>query len=122
MTAYMTARDEARTVTQTITRESTTIITLVTLGNGQPTDYSGHRINPGADIYAHGPDHLTGAQLGGIIGSAVAFAVILLSVWYCMLRARQRVEAMAYDDYMMESSSWMSSGRDDGVEEQQSRR
>lgn len=86
-------REEPHVITQTISKLSTTFTTVVTLGGG-PTGYSGDQVEPEADIYGGSGDGsgLTNVQIGAIAGSSVAFIVILVITWCCILQARRRAE------------------------------
>ncbi|KAK0388908.1 hypothetical protein NLU13_2485 [Sarocladium strictum] len=107
-------RAEPHVITQTITRLTTTFTTAVTLGGG-PTNYSGDEVEPKADIYGGSGDGsgLTNVQLGAIIGSSVAFVLILVITWCCMIQARRRLEAgeSGSSDYSLTDSSRSSSPR-----------
>jgi hypothetical protein len=108
------SRDEPHVITQTITRLTTTFTTVVTLGGG-PTNYSGDQIEPEADIYGGSGDGsgLTNVQLGAIIGSSIAFVLILVITWCCILQARRRLEdgETTVSDYSLYDSSRSSSPR-----------
>lgn len=114
-------RDEHHVITQTISKLSTTFTTIVTLGGG-PTDYPGHEVKPNADIYGGSGNEsgLTTVQLGAIIGSSIAFILILILTWCCILQARRRLEAgePAGSVYSLTDSTRTSSSSSDEPEPQ----
>ncbi|KAK3934444.1 hypothetical protein QBC46DRAFT_79212 [Diplogelasinospora grovesii] len=107
-------RQGAVVVTQLITRPYTTITALVTLGGGPTPDPSTLPTvaatttspvdnAPTAPIVettptSSGSSSLNQDQIGAILGSVVAFVVLVLIAWYCLsMRRRRRIAAM-YDE------------------------
>jgi len=82
---------QARVVTQTITRVSTTITALVTLGPGDstittPPAPTAPEIVPApapAPAATSSSPALTNEQLGAILGSVLGFLVVVLPILYC---------------------------------------
>jgi hypothetical protein len=84
----------ARVITQTLTRASTTITTLVTLGTGVLDDFPTPTLEPpppppppAAPAQATSSSSvLTNEQLGAILGSVLGFLVIVVPLIYCCFR------------------------------------
>jgi hypothetical protein len=83
----------ARVITQTLTRASTTITTLVTLGTGvfgditTPTSEPPPPPPPAPPVQATSNGSvLTNEQLGAILGSVLGFLVIVVPLCYCCFR------------------------------------
>ncbi|KAK3358194.1 hypothetical protein B0T25DRAFT_567428 [Lasiosphaeria hispida] len=86
---------QARVVTQILTRASTTITAVVTLGGGPVSGIPDPvtTADPAPPAAAPPPatsttSTLTNEQLGAILGSVIGFVVILLPLCYCCLRRR----------------------------------
>ncbi|KAK0639761.1 hypothetical protein B0T16DRAFT_248212 [Cercophora newfieldiana] len=83
----------ARVITQTLTRASTTITTLVTLGIGSNGDFTTPTAEappppppPAAPAATSSSSVLTNEQLGAILGSVLGFLVIVVPLVYCCFR------------------------------------
>lgn len=80
---------QARVVTQTITRVSTTITALVTLGPGDstittpPAPTAPEIVPAPAPAATSSSPALTNEQLGAILGSVLGFLVVVLPILYC---------------------------------------
>ncbi|KAK4450862.1 hypothetical protein QBC34DRAFT_378679 [Podospora aff. communis PSN243] len=84
----------ARVITQTLTRASTTITTLVTLGTGVLDDFPTPTLEPpppppppAAPAQATSSGSvLTNEQLGAILGSVLGFLVIVVPLIYSLIQ------------------------------------
>ncbi|KAL0932359.1 uncharacterized protein CTRU02_213312 [Colletotrichum truncatum] len=98
-------------ITQTIRRPTTTFVTYVTLGPGEPTPIPGNdtpepppAVTPAvaAPPPSRGSGSLSSVQIGAILGGVVAFVAIGLIAWYCMMvnneRRRYYYDMYDYDD------------------------
>lgn len=84
-------------ITQTLTRTSETLTTVVTLGAGSPTSTSTPPAQPtttttaaGTSSPASGSSGLTQDQIGAIIGGIAAFVVVVLILWCCLYQLKRR--------------------------------
>ncbi|KAJ9136852.1 hypothetical protein NKR23_g9528 [Pleurostoma richardsiae] len=126
----LAARQGGMVLTQVITRPFTTYTYLVTLGDATtvpttaaPTSASTTAVVAPAPTTS-GSGGLSQAEIGAILGSVVAFVLIVLLIWYCMsLRAQAayRVAALETDSYTTVYSSETTIVRDPWAREGQPR-
>jgi hypothetical protein len=106
-------------ITQTITRQSTTITTYVTLGGPSTANPdAGGAGGGGSDSQPPPPPpaiygssgSLSSAQIFAILGSVIAFVAIVLIIWHCLTIQKRRTLRIDsdYDSSYMGSSSVVS--------------
>lgn len=81
-------RQEHHVITQILTRDHSTITTIVTLGT-MPTDTPDEGTSPEADIYGN-DNGLSSAELGAILGSVAVVILIVIVGLFCFANARRR--------------------------------
>ena len=92
-------------ITQTLARQSTTFIALVTLGPSGTTTPEPSSPNPEANIYGQN-DGLSGAQIGAIVGSIVGAAFLIILIWMYYMARRNRVVVVDEYDYSSYETSY----------------
>ncbi|KAK4234224.1 hypothetical protein C8A03DRAFT_38018 [Achaetomium macrosporum] len=105
---------QTRVVTQTLTRPSTTITAVVTLGSGPSTSTLSPNV-PTSTSTSTGPvapvsstsSALTSQQLAAILGPVLGFAFLVLLLCCCLScrRRRQQTESTYVDEYDNASES-----------------
>ncbi|PHH89724.1 hypothetical protein CDD83_5421 [Cordyceps sp. RAO-2017] len=90
------ARQEQHVVAQTLTRQATTVTTLVTLGAAGPAT-SVADVRPDINIYGT-QQGLSSEQLGAILGSIAGAVVIIIVAGICLANRRRGRAAVDSDD------------------------
>lgn len=103
------ARQEPHVVTQTLTRQATTLVTRVTLGSTGTAAPTG-LVVPDADIEGNGHG-LSSAQLGAILGSIAAVVVLIIVAGICFAN-KKKPRTAVYQGY---GSSYGTSSTSDSL-------